>query len=175
MFDGNYSLALDAKGRLSVPKKYRHSLVEQCGPRVVVTVDPYEGCLVVYPITEWRDVEQKLKDRLEQAEQEAEKVKAEWMRRLVVGNAQHCDLDPQGRLLISPDLRKCVGFEAEEGGKDGDKKNEKRHVRAIGLDRKFELWAESVWNRRSMEYLKWNRELVENVMKGPVAPEPAAA
>ena len=49
MFDGNYSLALDAKGRLSVPKKYRHSLVEQCGPRVVVTVDPYEGCLVVYP------------------------------------------------------------------------------------------------------------------------------
>ena len=175
MFDGNHSLTLDSKGRLSVPKKYRHSLEEQCGRRVIITIDPYEGCLVVYPISEWCDMEKKLKEALDQAEQEAEKVRAEWMRRLVIGSAQHCDLDPQGRLLISPDLRKRVFFDQEEGVKDGDRKDEKRQVRAIGLDRKFELWAESVWNRRSMEYLKWNRELVESVMKAPTMPEPAAA
>lgn len=173
MFDGNYSLTLDAKGRLSVPKKFRHSLEEQCGRRVVITVDPYEGCLVVYPIAEWKGVEERLK--VDGGAGEAERVKAQWMQRFIVGNAQHCDMDPQGRLLISPELRKHVGLGREDGGKDGGKKDESRQVRAVGMDGKFEVWVESAWERRSEEFLEWNRKLVSDVMKGPAAPEPAAA
>lgn len=171
MFDGNYPLTLDAKGRLSVPKKFRRSLEEQCGPRVVVTVDPYEGCLVVYPIAEWKKVEEKLKVGDEAGE--ADRVKAQWMQRFVIGNAQHCDMDSQGRLLISPELRKCVGLGREDGGG----KDENRQVRAIGMDGRFEVWVESAWDRRSREFLEWNRKLVSDVMKGPAAtePQPAAA
>ena len=173
VFDGNYSLTLDAKGRLSVPKKFRHSLEEQCGPRVVITIDPYEGCLVVYPITEWRHVEKRLE--VDEQAGEAGRVKAEWMQRFVIGNAQHCDMDSQGRLLISPELRKRAGLGREDADRDGDRKDEKRQVRAIGMDKKFELWVESVWDRRSKEYLKWNRELVADVMTGPAVPEPESA
>ena len=169
MFDGNYPLTLDAKGRLSVPKKLRRSLEEQSGPRVVVTVDPYEGCLVVYPIAEWKKVEGKLKVGDEAGE--ADRVKAQWMQRFVIGNAQHCDMDSQGRLLIAPELRKRVGL----GREDGDGKDESRQVRAIGMDGRFEVWVESAWDRRSREFLDWDRKLVSDVMKGPAAPEPPSA
>ena len=169
MFDGNYSLTLDAKGRLSVPKKFRRSLEERSGPRVVVTVDPYEGCLVVYPIAEWKEVEGRLK--VDGNAGEADRVKAQWMQRFVIGNAQHCDMDSQGRLLIAPELRKRVGL----GREDGEKKDESRQVRAVGMDGKFEVWVESVWERRSREFLDWNRKLVSDVMKGPAGPEPEPA
>ena len=169
MFDGNYPLTLDAKGRLSVPKKFRRSLEEQCGPRVVVTVDPYEGCLVVYPIAEWKQVEERLK--VDDEAGEAGRVKAQWMQRIVIGNARHCDMDSQGRLLIAPELRKHIG----PGHEDGDEKDGNPQVRAIGMDGKFEVWGESAWDRRSREFLEWNRKLVSDVMKGPAAPESAAA
>ena len=169
MFDGNYPLTLDAKGRLSVPKKFRRSLEEQSGSRVVVTVDPYEGCLVVYPIAEWKKVEEKLKVGGEAGE--ADRVKAQWMQRFVIGSAQHCDMDSQGRLLIAPELRKRVGL----GREDGDGKDESRQVRAIGMDGRFEVWVESAWDRRSGEFLEWNRKLVSDVMKGPAALEPQSA
>ena len=173
MFDGNYPLTLDAKGRLSVPKKFRRSLEEQSGPRVVVTVDPYEGCLVVYPIAEWKEVEGRLK--VDGNAGEADRVKAQWMQRFVIGNAQHCDMDSQGRLLIAPELRKRVGLGREDGGEDGEKKDESRQVRAVGMDGKFEVWVESAWERRSREFLDWNRKLVSDVMKGPAGPEPEPA
>ena len=179
MFEGNYSLTLDAKGRLSVPRKYRHSLEGQCGLRVVITIDPYEGCLVVYPISEWRQVQEELGRHrgLKPGAQEDERVWAKWMQRLVIGNAYHCDMDSHGRLLVPPDLRKRAGLD----NKDGDNKDQKRQVRVVGLIGKFELWSEAAWSRRSEEHLEENKEFVDRVMKGSRAmkgsaePEPAPA
>ena len=50
MFRGEYSLTLDAKGRLAIPSRYRERLVEDCSGKLIVTISLLERCLVVYPL-----------------------------------------------------------------------------------------------------------------------------
>ena len=61
MFRGATSLALDSKGRLAIPARYRNSLLDRCEGKMVVTVNnTQEHCLWLYPLDEWEIVEQKI-------------------------------------------------------------------------------------------------------------------
>ena len=57
MFMGEYNHTVDAKGRMIVPSKFR----EQLGDEFVVTKG-LDGCLFVYENTEWKILEEKLKN-----------------------------------------------------------------------------------------------------------------
>ena len=59
MFRGISPLSLDAKGRMSIPAKFRDRLRQSCGGQLVVTIDR-DRCLLLYPLPEWEDVERKL-------------------------------------------------------------------------------------------------------------------
>ena len=59
MFRGATPIALDGKGRLAIPTKYRDALTQRCGGRLVLTLDP-SACLLLYPFPEWEPIEQKL-------------------------------------------------------------------------------------------------------------------
>jgi MraZ protein len=48
------------------------------------------------------------------------------LQRLLVGNAQDAEIDAQGRILVSPELRTYVGLD--------------KNVTLLGLEKKFELW-----------------------------------
>ena len=148
MFRGNHQLAMDAKGRLAVPKKYRDCLVAECGLKMVITTGQYEDCLAVYPLPEWQRIEEKLRqhpDLKPEAEDEA-RAKAEWACRLVIGNATDCDIDSHGRLLIPPPLRAHAQLE--------------KQVRMVGSLEKFELWDDVTWVDRSAEQSHLTRERV---------------
>ena len=139
MFRGNFQLTMDAKGRLAVPKKYRDCLEAESGPKMVITTGEYEDCLVVYPLPEWQRIEERLRrhpDLQPESDDEA-RAKAEWMCRLVIGNATDCDIDSHGRLLIPPPLRTHAALE--------------KQVRMVGQTEKFELWDESNWCARSAD------------------------
>jgi MraZ protein len=139
VFRGNFQLTMDAKGRLAVPKKYRDCLEAESGPKMVITTGEYEDCLVVYPLPEWQRIEERLRrhpDLKPEADDEA-RAKAEWMCRLVIGNATDCDIDSHGRLLIPPPLRTHAALE--------------KQVRVVGQTEKFELWDESNWRERSAD------------------------
>ena len=168
MFRGNHLLTLDDKGRLSV-KKYHLALKEEYGPKMAITIDPYEDCLVVYPLPEWKQVEEKLGELpgLGVKAEEGEQVKAAWTHRLVIGNVEYCDLDSHGRLLISSDLRERAGISL-----DKDRK-EKRQVRMVGRMKTFELWNEPEWKRRVSEQRERNRQTVDRLMRVPAEPAPA--
>lgn len=56
MFMGEYTHAIDEKGRLIIPSKFR----EQLGDQFVVTRG-MDQCVFVYPRSEWDLLEQKLK------------------------------------------------------------------------------------------------------------------
>ncbi len=43
MFFGETAINLDAKGRLAVPIRYRETLAEQCGNRMVLTYSAFES------------------------------------------------------------------------------------------------------------------------------------
>ena len=58
MFRGRYEHTIDAKGRLSIPSKFREVLKDEYDSRLVVTT--LDGCLIAYPHQEWQALEEKI-------------------------------------------------------------------------------------------------------------------
>ena len=56
MFMGEYQHSLDSKGRLIIPAKFR----ENIGEGAVITRG-LDNCLFLFPIAEWKILEEKLK------------------------------------------------------------------------------------------------------------------
>ena len=125
MFQGVSTLNLDAKGRLAIPAKYRERLVDQCDSRVVVTINPREHCLWLYPETEWREVARKV-SRLPSLKRQNQVLK-----RLLLGHASELEMDGQGRVLLSNELRHYAELD--------------KRVALVGQGDKFEIWGEPQW------------------------------
>lgn len=126
MFRGRYEHALDAKGRTSLPSRFREVLAAANGDdpsadgRLVITtgLDP---CLVAYPMAEWLSFEERLA-RLPQFDPTVAT-----LRRIYVSGAVECELDKLGRILIPHGLRE----HADLG----------RQVLWAGMGRHVELWS----------------------------------
>jgi len=116
VFQGASSLSLDAKGRLSVPTRHRDVLTATAAGQITITKHPH-GCLMVFPRGEW----EKFRERLA-----ALPMSAQWWKRIFLGNAMDCDLDGNGRVLISPELRAAAGLSKE--------------AVLLGMGNHFELW-----------------------------------
>ena len=80
MFRGNTTVNLDEKGRFAIPTRYRDRIQEICACQLVVTVAVDEqcvgmdGCLWIYPLPEWEDLEKK-NQRITRFQQKRDKVK----------------------------------------------------------------------------------------------------
>ena len=133
MFRGECSLSLDAKGRLAIPSRYRERLAELCGGKLIVTISLLERCLVVYPFPRWQRIEDELKD-LPTLDRKAQSVI-----HLLIGHAADCDMDSNGRVLLSQSLRNFAGLD--------------KRIMMVGQVDKFELWDEAGWKRRRDELL----------------------
>lgn len=120
MFRGRYEHALDAKGRTSLPSRFREVLAERGESRLVLTTG-LEPCLVAYPMGEWLAFEERLA-ALPQFDPNVT-----MLRRIYVSGAIECDLDKLGRLLIPSGLR--------------DHADLGRHVLWAGMGRYVELWS----------------------------------
>ncbi len=137
MFRGVSAVNVDAKGRMAVPAKYRGRLQDESEGRLVATVELSSGterCLVVYPEPKWDEVERKLM-ALPSMNPAVKKIQ-----RLLLGYANECQLDGQGRILLTPSLRKYAGI---------DKK-----VVVVGQGYKFEIWKEETWDEQSDLWLE---------------------
>jgi len=132
IFRGINNLTLDAKGRMAIPSRYRDRLMESCGGRLIVTVDP-DRCLLVYPQHEWEVIEAKLESLPSLNKQ------SRLMQRLLIGHATEAELDSQGRILLPTMLRDYAGL---------DKK-----CVLIGQGKKFEIWDEQVWSDNQQAWL----------------------
>ena len=158
MFLSNYSVALDDKGRLAVPRKYRPWLClegSEPKPRVIMTKNPNAHCLVVYPMKEWEILTADMAQHpglRPGAGREAVR-EAEDLERELFGKAEDCTIDSQGRMLVPPDLRKDVDLE--------------RQVRVVGRSRKFELWDEATWSRRRTAGEERDEESVDGAASDP--------
>lgn len=133
MLRGVHSLALDAKGRIAVPSRYRDTLNQAAANQLVITIDTESKCLLVYPLPEWEVIQEKI-SALSSFNKAARRIQ-----RLLIGYATDVDLDSAGRLLISAPLREYAQL---------DKK-----VVLLGQGNKFELWSESIWEQARDEYI----------------------
>ena len=132
IFRGINNLALDAKGRMAMPARYRERLMETCGGRLVVTVDK-DSCLLVYPLPEWEIIEAQLIALLSLNKQ------ARLLQRLLIGHATEVELDSQGRILLPTMLREYARME--------------KKLVLIGQGKKFEIWDEQVWSEKQQLWL----------------------
>jgi len=97
--------ALDAKGRLIFPSRFREVL-RQCGSETLM-VAPWKTHLRVYPIAEWEALETKLLTQGGGQPGIASFV------RYVVGGVVECNPDKQGRILLPTDLREDANLSKE--------------------------------------------------------------
>ncbi len=145
LFRGSSSLSLDSKGRMAIPAKYRDRLQEACSGQLVVTIDQ-SRCLLIYPLSAWEEVEQKL-EQLSSTNQKARELK-----RLLLGYAEDCVMDNQGRILLPAHLREFARL---------DKK-----VVLAGQGNKFELWNAEAWDQLAN---RWVDELDQGELSADLA------
>ena len=115
-FQGPNELALDGKGRISVPARHREALQALGQGQLTVTKHPH-GCLLILPRPVWLDLRDKVA---------ALPISAAGWKRVFLGNAMDVELDGAARILIAPELRKAVGLDKD--------------VTLLGVGSHFELW-----------------------------------
>lgn len=121
MFIGEYSHAIDNKNRIIVPSKFR----EELGSKFVITKG-LDGCLYVYPITEWRVLEDKLK-KLPLTSKDARAFV-----RFFFSGANEVEIDKQGRTLIPANLLEYAEI--------------KKEIVSIGVSTRIEIWSKQKWD-----------------------------
>lgn len=120
MFLGRHAHALDAKGRLAVPARFREALAEG-----VVLTRGIDRCLALYPMRAWLPLAEKVA-ALPIADPDARA-----FRRMVFAEAAALTLDGQGRILVPPDLRRYAGLE--------------RDAHVVGVHTHLEIWSPEAW------------------------------
>ena len=98
MFMGEFNHSIDAKGRIIVPAKFREDL----GEEFVVTLG-LDGCLFLYPDSEWREFVEQLKHLPGNRQ-------ARQLQRYFLAGATTCEIDKQGRITIDTGLLRRVGI-----------------------------------------------------------------
>ena len=132
MFRGQYEHTIDAKGRTSVPARFREVLAAGGDGRLVLTtgLDP---CVVAYPMQEWLAFEERLA-RLPQFDPSVQ-----MLRRIYVSGAVECEVDKVGRILVPQTLRRHADLA--------------REVLWAGMGRHVELWSRERFEAMRSEVL----------------------
>ena len=133
MFRGNHLYAVDDKGRVAIPARFRDELSALQDARLVVTRFKRRNrpCLDVYPLSAWRHLEDKIA-----AEKRFGK-KVGVFESWYVGAAQDAQVDGQGRMLIPPTLREWAAIG--------------REVMFVGATEKFRIFDKDVFQQVDRE------------------------
>ncbi|MGB2064622.1 division/cell wall cluster transcriptional repressor MraZ [Marinomonas gallaica] len=133
MFRGIHQVSVDAKGRMSLPARLRDEFLQYDESGLIVTIDPMSRCLLLYPLQEWEQIQEKL-DRLPTFNPQARR-----LQRLLVGHATDLELDSAGRVLLPSPLREFAKIE--------------RKSTLLGQGKKLEIWGLEEWETQREEYL----------------------
>jgi MraZ protein len=124
MFRGRHEHTIDAKGRTSVPARYR-DVLDAAGERRVVLTSALDPCLAAYAPAEWMAFEERLA-KLPQFDAAVQRLK-----RIYVSGAVECDIDDVGRILVPPALREHARL--------------RKDVLWAGSGSYAELWDKDAW------------------------------
>ncbi len=138
MLIGEYEHSVDVKGRLIMPAKLR----EEIGEKFVVTKG-LDGCLFVFSLKEWDLFQEKLR-----ALPVSNKNARDFSRFFLAG-AIECEIDKQGRFLISGNLREFASLDKD--------------VVIIGVTTRLEIWNKEKWKNYSSDENISAEEIAENM------------
>jgi MraZ protein len=133
MFRGLSSISVDAKGRLAIPARFRDALNSLPGPELILTLNPWDRALWLYPASEWEQIERKL-SALSDFDKHSRRTK-----QIMRGYATDCVCDGQGRVLLPLELRQLAGID--------------RQVALLGQGNKCEIWDAATWQAERDNWL----------------------
>lgn len=121
MFGGEYRHSLDAKGRISVPFRFR----DEMGGVVVVSKGIGEKCLYIFTMEEWKKIEEKISG-FPLSDERARRVT-----RYLIGGSSEIEIDKQGRIMLPQYLRDYAGLTKD--------------AVVIGAGSRAEIWDADAW------------------------------
>lgn len=123
-FLGTFNHTLDAKGRVSVPARFRDILKNFYRSMEVVLIKR-DGSITVFPYDEWEKFVEKT-----QALAQTSRKNRDYQRRLFA-NASEVEIDKSGRIKISDSLIKSLKIDKE--------------LVLVGVQNRFEIWDKTEW------------------------------
>lgn len=123
MFYGSYEHSVDSKNRVIVPKAFR----EELGDKFYVTAG-IEKCLYILPEKSFNEMVERL-SLLPSNDEDSQD-----MIRHIMFSASSCEVDKQGRILLSPAQKKYAGIDNEDN----------KDVVFGGMINKIEIWCKNV-------------------------------
>lgn len=136
MFIGEYSHAIDEKGRLNIPVKFRRELTDG-----VIITRGLDHCLFLYPQKEWEAMAEKL-SRLPISQK-----KSRAFARLMLAGAWDAAVDSQGRVIVPEYLRQYASLT--------------KHTVVAGLYNRIEIWNEDAWQQYKAKTESESDEIAE--------------
>jgi MraZ protein len=121
VFTGEYRHAVDDKGRLAVPARFRVQLDGGC-----VVARWLDTCLAIFPMDAWESLAAKV------AALPFTDPNARLLQRQLFAGASETELDKQGRILVPATLRSFAGLEGE--------------AMVLGSRDHAEIWAPQRWD-----------------------------
>ena len=128
MFRGIHTVNLDDKGRMAIPSRYRQRITAEADGCLVLTLNPLDRSLWLYPQNHWEQIETKLAD-LSEFDKRSRRTK-----QMMRGYAYDCQLDSQGRVLVPSELRDYARL--------------LKQAVILGQGNKFEIWDQSSWEQQ---------------------------
>ncbi|MGQ0552140.1 MAG: division/cell wall cluster transcriptional repressor MraZ [Planctomycetota bacterium] len=143
-FTGQHTHALDEKNRVAIPRKHLEVLRARNSGEAVFITRGLDGCLFLYTEQGYEQIA---------AQVNAGPLGAETTRdfqRLFYADTEHCPVDRNGRVLITPALKELAGI--------ADK------VVFVGAGQRIELWDPGVWakqqSRTRPDYAKQAKDVL---------------
>ncbi len=125
MFRGHYEHTIDAKGRTSLPARFRHALPDPGDPRLVIAKSIRDACLDVWPLAAWEELEGKV------AGVNRWDPDIVLFRRRYLSAAVEAEVDAHGRVLVPQSMREFASLAKE--------------VLWAGVGTTMELWSRKRW------------------------------
>ena len=142
-FRGRSEHALDGKGRLNIPARFREVLRKQYDERLMLC--PWQNCVRVYPFPQWEKMEVTLLAKVE------EQPHMKKMISFMIGGVVECSLDKQGRIIVPPKMREETGID--------------REVVLTGVLTYFEICDKDVWERENKPSAEDFKEFEVSLLK----------
>lgn len=145
-YEGEFTVALDDKNRLTLPAPFRKvqrpDMPSDFANRFVMTKG-LDGGLALYPIPEWRRIEENL------MKMPFTHSKFRYFNRMLHSNATEVIIDKQGRIPVSKGHKSIAGID--------------REALVVGNGRWIEIWNKDEWDKYLSEFGESWEETAEDL------------